>query len=331
MKILILFTISLLTLFQHLPIQATPSLTNQLADETELIKERSKRTAQFYELPDGVDILEITDKILASSFVKEARKKEILASGRRIFVFTYPSDGLQVKGYISFVSQPDKHPIIVQIRGGNQDFGLPSPASDIATLRNFTAISTTYRGGISDGQDEFGGADVNDVKNLIDYIPELERKLQINLNNDKLYMIGESRGGMQMFLALARFPELQKKITKIVSLSGILDLRMTIDDRQDMKELFIEDFGYVEGEDGEDWINARNPILQIKHLRPDLPILIIQTTEDLRIKLDEGHHFVSELDENGCNYTYWEIPDADHCMSNISDRMNLIANWLEQE
>jgi dipeptidyl aminopeptidase/acylaminoacyl peptidase len=61
----------------------------------------------------------------------------------------------------------------------------------------------------------------------------------------------------------------------------------------------------------------------------DLPILIIQTTKDIRVPLEEGYNFMRQLEENGNNFTYWEIENAEHCMKDVPDRLELIADWLD--
>lgn len=317
------------TLFFQYSTAAEPTREELLKIESEQTREFSRQIAAFYNLPAGIDFQEVTDQLLASPQVNDLRKEVINATGRRVFVFVYPSDGFNVKGYISFVPHPEKHPLILYLRGGNRDFAIPNPGSDLACLRNYTVLATTYRGGVSEGQDEFGGNEVNDVKNLVDFIPVLEKKLNISLQNDKKFLIGASRGGMEMFLALARSPELQNRVSKAVSLSGLLDLHHTILDRQDMKQMFIDDFGLIENVNEEEWLNYREPLLAARQIRPDLPILIVQGTADIRVPLDEGYHMVSELEANGNPVTYWEIQGGDHCISNHTDRWELIADWLE--
>jgi dipeptidyl aminopeptidase/acylaminoacyl peptidase len=296
------------------------------------ILEISLEYAKFYEPPtDDVEVWEITENILESSFVSEVRKQSIRDFGRRIFVFIYPSDGLKIKGLISFVPNPHENQTLIVLRGGNQIFGILNPGCDFMCAEDYTVISTTYRGGVSEGQDEFGGADVNDVKNLIGYIPQLEQKLSITIQKEKMNWLGTSRGGMQLFLALARFPELQTRVTKIVSLSGILDMRQWMTGRPDMKVVFIEEFGLVENVNEEEWINTRDPLLAADKINPNLPILIIQGTIDNRVDLEEGYHMVNRLQENGQNVSYWELEDGEHCLTNISDRMDRIVSWLKED
>lgn len=141
-------------------------------------------------------------------------------------------------------------------------------------------------------------------------------------------MIAYSRGGMEMFLALARFPELQNRLTKVVSLSGILDVRYSLEDRLDMKEMFIKDFGLNES-NYEEWVNLRDPLLAVSKIHPDLPILIVQGTADIRVTLAEGLHMVDALQAQGNVVTYWEFDGGDHCLRNRPDILELVFSWLE--
>ena len=136
-------------------------------------------------MPADVDLKDITDDLLQSPYVKDAQKNSIQQLNRRILVFTYPSDGFKIKGLISFVSDPQNHPLLVFLRGGNRVFGVLNPGDDLICFEQYTVISSMYRGGVSEGEDEFGGSDVNDVKNLMDFIPELESKLNLNFQKKK--------------------------------------------------------------------------------------------------------------------------------------------------
>ena len=141
-------------------------------------------------MPPGVEIRDITEELLKSPYVKDPQKQSIQSSKRRILVFIYPSDGFKIKGLISFVPNPQNNPLLVVLRGGNKMFGILNPGSDLVCPEDYTVISTMYRGGVSEGVDEFGGDDVNDVKNLMNFIPELENKIGINIQNQKAFLLG---------------------------------------------------------------------------------------------------------------------------------------------
>lgn len=285
--------------------------------------------SKFYDLPPRVKMQDITEEVLRSPYTKDAQKKAIQRFKRSFLVFHYPSDGLKVKGVISFVPDPHNHPTLVLLRGGNRTFGILNPGSDLMCPEQYTVISTTYRDGVSEGVDEYGGQDVNDVKNLIDFMPKLESKLGLHFQKEKMFMLGMSRGVMQLFLALARFPELQSHFSKIVSLSGLLDMRQCIAERAEMEEMFINDFGLKKGYE-EDWIKKRNPLEMIDCLKQKLPMLIIQGTDDNRVSLTQGKNMVDKLLSAGHDVTYWEIKRGNHCLKNKPNRMKAILDWLEE-
>jgi predicted esterase len=296
--------------------------------ENDKIEGYSERVATLYHLEDTESIKDITDQILASSDTKDSAKESIIKYQRRIYVFKYPSEGLSVYGFISFTPNHVNHPLEILFRGGNQTFGLLNPGDPLATYQDDTVISSVLRGGISEGKDEFGVGDLADIKNLMEYIPSLEEKLQIKLQPSSVFALGESRGGMEMFLALAKYPELQNKFDKIVSLSGLLDMNKLINEREDMKEMFIKDFGFRPGENDQEWIEARNPLSKANAIKKSLPVLIIQGTQDKRVTLNEGRNMVEKLEQNGHAVTYWEIDGGDHTLTNTLEVQDRIAEWI---
>lgn len=331
MKIACLIAI-ILTLFSYGKLNAEAKSREEiLKEESRAILDNSLKIAsQFYTLEEGEELREITQTVLQSHETRDHIKERILASGRRIILFKYPSDGLQVKGYISFVPNPSENPLLIFLRGGNRHLGLMNPASAFSCMRNYTVLGTAYRGGVSEGEDQFGGDDVNDVQNLVDYLPILTQKLDLQLHPKSVFILGGSRGGMEMFLSLAKFPALQQRVSKAASLSGLLDIQECIRYRPDMRRMFTRDFGLVPGENEEQWIAKRNPLLAVSKIRKDLPFLILQGTEDLRVSLNEGIHMVEKLKENGNPVDYLEIVGGDHCLSNQPDCLKWIADWFEK-
>lgn len=325
---------ALLTLTFSLPLftfaAAEKTRDEILREQSQAQLEQCQRFADlFYHLEEGEELKEITEDILNSSETKDSIKQKILSSGRRFFLFKYPSDGLQVKGTISFTPNHSQNPLLIFLRGGNRIFGLMHPATRHTCVRDYTVMATTYRGGVSEGRDEFGGSEVNDVNNLLHYFPTLQAKLGIAFTPNKIFMLGGSRGGMEMFLALGRTPQLQNQIDKAASLSGLLDMHECIYYREDMKNMFIEDFGLIPHVNEEEWIKQRNPLEAVPKIRNDLPFLILQGTNDIRVSLQEGYNMVKKLQENGNPVTYLEFPGGDHCLNNQPNLMDLIADWFE--
>ncbi len=306
------------------PAQATVTLEK----DNQRIADYSARIAHYYDMNENEQIKDITGMVLAEPTTPNPVKDAIRANERHIYVFKYPSDGLMIKGFISLTPESENYPLLVLFRGGNRDFGLPNPADRLANYQNYAVISSTLRDGINAGHDEFGGADVNDMKNLIEFIPVLEKKLHVKLQTHHLDFLGLSRGGMEMFLTLSRYPELQNRVDKAISLSGLLDLRRQMTDRPEMKEMFEQDFG-LHAANEEEWIQQRTPLMTVSHLKKCLPILIVQGTADPRINLAEGYEMVKALHNTGHAVDYWEIEGANHTLSNHSHPMDLLTYWLK--
>ena len=83
------------------------------------------------------------------------------------------------------IAQPKKdgkYPCIIYNRGGNRDFGalkVDQRSLNLAKLAShgYIVIASQYRGdGGSEGQEEFGGKDVNDVLNLMDVLEEIQKE-----------------------------------------------------------------------------------------------------------------------------------------------------------
>ena len=133
-----------------------------------------------------------------------------------------------------------------------------------------------------------------------------------------------------MFLTLAHYPELQNRVKKVIALTSILDMERQIMDRpEDMKKMFISDYGLREGVNEKNCVALRNPLMTIPLLKPCLPILIIQGTADNRVNLAEGEKMVRKLQLHGNRVNYWEISGGAHTLKNIPGFMDQMAGWLE--
>lgn len=301
--------------------------TDNLSADNQRIIDVSAQRAPFYELQPGEKLKEITDQLLESGIVDEKVKQVIRAYKRRVYVFNYPSDGHLIKGLINYAPGQGKK-LIVILRGGNRKFGVIHPADTPTCYKDYTIVGTLYRGGLSEGKDEFGGADVADVKNLVNFIPTLSKQLEEDFTAKNKYLVGASRGGMQLFLALSRYPELQDVFQKVVVLSGLHNIEQLATERPDIRQMFEKDFGLTQ-QNSKEWFAKRNSILATANIKKDLPILIIEGTADIRQSTPLGQDMADALKKNGNDVTYKKIESASHCLTDHEDRMEMVVNWLE--
>lgn len=136
------------------------------------------------------------------------------AVGDRAFVMerlTYRSDGLDVHAYLYRPAVPprdQKLPVIVFNRGSytRDDF---SPevlmAGNRLAREGYIVIAPMLRGsGGASGHDEMGGADLNDVFNIVPVIKEIAYA-----DATRVFLYGQSRGGIMSLLAAKNdFPAL---------------------------------------------------------------------------------------------------------------------------
>ncbi len=135
----------------------------------------------------------------------------------------YQRDGLKVTGISCFPlkTEAGKHPIYIYNRGGNRNFGMLTLYSVnqamIPFARNgYLAYASNYRGNDGgEGIEEFGGADLNDIKNLIEIA-----KQNPAWDGKNIFMLGHSRGGMMTYKYLRD----NKNITAAVSNAGVADI-----------------------------------------------------------------------------------------------------------
>lgn len=114
----------------------------------------------------------------------------------------YPSDGLTVFAYVYRPVHPaGRLPVIVFNRGS---WTWPAFAAELLVMarrlaeRGYLVVAPMYRGsGGAAGRDEMGGADLDDLMNIVPVV-----RAMANADSNRLYLYGESRGGMMVYQAL---------------------------------------------------------------------------------------------------------------------------------
>ena len=188
----------MLLLFGATGLQCENKMSDKLTQDTQETKQLSAKIALFFNLKPEEDFKEITEQILQSPIIESDVKETIRRYSRKIYIFRYPSDGLSIIGFINYApEQGDK--LMLILRGGNREFGILNPALNLTCYKDYAIIGTLYRGGLSEGTDEFGGRDVNDAKNLVAFIPTLEKKLQARLEDKTKFLLGGSRALYQFY------------------------------------------------------------------------------------------------------------------------------------
>lgn len=233
-------------------------------------------------------------QLLSDSTITELQKRSPYADSLMALVklrrITYLSDGLKVVGYLAEPRTPGPHPCIIFNRGGNREFGKLSDPQLLHFVVNmaswgYVVAASQYRGNDGgEGQEEFGGADVNDVLNLLPVLAQVPAADTLRVG-----MVGGSRGGLMTYLALTR----TTRIKAAVVLAGMADAFRSVAERPVMGTNVMAELipGYTANRDSV--LATRSPVRWAERLCPTTPILLLHGTADWRVSpmdaLDMAH------------------------------------------
>jgi dipeptidyl aminopeptidase/acylaminoacyl peptidase len=244
----------------------------------------------------------------------------------------YESDGLRIVGFLAYPkAAPDsaaRLPCVLWNRGGNRDFGANTPENFQSRAKHITdwgyvLFASNYRGSQgSEGKDEFGGRDVDDVTNAIRIFDQIAFA-----DRDRIGMWGHSRGGMMTYLALTK----TDRIRAAVIGAGSADLERWISLRPEMET-------EVAAQTIPDWttertqvIAARSAVRFVDRLPRNVPILLVHGTADWRVDPRDSMDMAQSLLATRRPFRLLLIDGADHLISERRDDYFLAArDWLHR-
>lgn len=241
---------------------------------------------------------------------------------------TYKSDGLKIKGMMAQPKKDGKFPCIIYNRGGNRDFGalkVDQRSLNLAKLAShgYIVIASQYRGnGGSEGQEEFGGKDINDVLNLMDVLGEIEES-----DTTRVGMYGWSRGGMMTYLALAK----SNKIKTAIVGGAVSDIDQTISERPEMEEKVISqlipDYQALKKEE----LDKRSAIKWVNKFPKNKPILMLHGNADQQVNVTQSIQLAAEFDKSNIPYKLKIFEGGDHSLSQYKIEVNdLVLDWFDK-
>ena len=244
----------------------------------------------------------------------------------------YESDGLRIVGFLAYPrAAPDgaaRLPCVLWNRGGNREFGATTPANFQARARRITdwgyvLFVSNYRGSPgSEGKDEFGGGDVDDVTNAIRVFDQLPFA-----DSDRIGMWGHSRGGMMTYIALTR----TERIRAAVIGAGSADLERWIALRPEMETEVAAQI--IPGWTAEraKAIAARSAIRFVDRLPKNVPMLLVHGTADWRVDPRDSMDMAQALFATRRPFRLLLVEGADHLISERRDDYYLAAReWLDR-
>ena len=243
------------------------------------------------------------------------------ASVINAFKIKYRStNGNLVTGYIVEPKEITKPaPVIIPCRGGTgsisqwEDSHMFSPFVAKYALNGYITITTQYSGNDgSEGQDEFGGRELEDVLTLKNIIN------QYNLaDNSRVGISGGSRGGLMVYQMLRKVDWLKGAIifaapTNIAEVYSyrpdMLEFHSTLYNTQDSQEL-----------------KKRSPIFWANELCKTTPILLVHGTGDGVDRADQSLNIAQELYKYKVPFDLRIFAGADHRLTQVNEEFSKIA------
>jgi dipeptidyl aminopeptidase/acylaminoacyl peptidase len=242
----------------------------------------------------------------------------------------YLSDEIPVSGYLF---KPKAvagvmWPVILYNRGGTGNFSLIDDLVRVEfyllAKEGYVVLATEYRStGDKGRRDEWGGADVNDVLNLVTVA-----KVLGYIDMERMFMLGISRGGTMTYLALKN----KIPVRAAAVIAGPTDLEawakyrpefITGDDTYDGWANVWPDFERRKGE----YFRARSAVAWADQI--NTPVLILHSRIDNKVPVSQAFAMAEKLQEYKKEYELVIYGKDGHSLPlNRADRNQHIIRWF---
>lgn len=263
------------------------------------------------------------------TLIKHPQKRDVLKhlSLVNVYDLTYASsDHLKIKGYVITPRDSTRqYPVVIYNRGGNGSYGMVSEPFLFRFLcklssRGYVVIGSQLRGSEgSEGEDEFGGRDIDDVLALFAIADDLK-----SADSRRIAQIGWSRGGITNFQLLKR----SQRIKTTVNIAGPADILNT--DRNIMFTVYRNRIaGYAQ--DSVAAAKRISPLFQLDSIKSrNGSILYIHGDQDKSVAMNHSETLYAETISRKITSELVIIPGGDHSLkSHFDSLLDTIEAWFK--
>jgi dipeptidyl aminopeptidase/acylaminoacyl peptidase len=237
----------------------------------------------------------------------------------------YLSDNLKVHGYIAYPNdQSKKYPCVIWNRGGYENSGVIDQFSargmfGLIASWGYVVFASQYRGNAkSEGKDEIGGSDVNDILNMMLLADEFDFA-----DTTKWGIEGWSRGGMMTYLTLLKNPDF-KCVVLVGAISDLKNYVLSSENRTSIYKKLISE------KDFEKMLEERTIINFVDEL-PNIPYLIMHGKSDETIPVEQSIKIAEKFKELKYNYRLELFEGGDHYLKKHRKEVDALRkDWFKK-
>lgn len=256
---------------------------------------------------EKIHLTESQDKMIVSGWGKDVLENTAV---EKIDYMSDLPDGkagnLKVHGYIAYPNdQSKKYPCIAWNRGGYENNGVIDQFSargmfGLIASWGYVVFASQYRGNArSEGKDEVGGNDVNDILNIISLADEFEFA-----DKEKWGIEGWSRGGMMTYLTLLKNPNFKCAVL----VGAISDLKNYVESSANRNSIYKK---FIGEKDFERKLEERTVMNFVDKL-PNIPYLIMHGKSDETVPVEQSIKIVEKFKELKYEYALKLFEGGDH-------------------
>ncbi|WP_338750815.1 alpha/beta hydrolase family protein [Bacillus sp. FJAT-52991] len=238
-----------------------------------------------------------------------------------LFVVTYMSNGLKVKGLLAEPKAEGNFDGFLYLRGGIKNVGMVRPAriTQFAS-EGFIVFAPFYRGNRGgEGNEDFAGEDREDAFSAFDLLQTHPRV------TGRIHLFGFSRGGVMALLTA-----IEKEVTSVVTWGGVSNMILTYDERKDLRRMLKRVIGGSPYKHRElyQW---RTPLYHLEKIK--VPVLIIHGKKDHNVTIEHAYQLEKGLKQLENSVETWYFDQYDHYFPPAINRQIVkdLCIWMKKQ
>ena len=243
--------------------------------------------------------------------------------GVRLYLITYESRGLKVKGLLAEPHDGQVHEGFLSLRGGIKNVGKvrPSRITQFAS-EGFIVFAPFYRGNQGgEGDEDFAGEDRFDAVSgfrLLEHHPRVDPQ--------SIHIFGFSRGGIMALWTAVYCPS----AASLVTWGGVSDMFLTYVERIDLRRMMKRVIGGTPNKVPEEFEN-RTPLFALDRI--ETPVLIIHGEKDQNVSAEHSYRLEKNLKEKHLPVESWYFPQYTHYFPPAVNRkvVSDLCLWMKNQ